>query len=47
MKKVFDKNGREIKDTDSVNVPEPNGTDIHQHEFTGHVADILTMVMLL
>ena len=41
MKKVFDKNGREIKDTDTVNVPEPNGSDIHQHEFTGHVADIL------
>lgn len=39
--KAFDKNGKEIYQNESVNVPEPNGTDIHQHEFTGIAIDHL------
>jgi hypothetical protein len=38
---VFDMNGREIKVGDDVMMPEPNGTDIHCHEFVGYVNDIL------
>ena len=41
MKKLFDKNGKEIKETSRVQVPEPNDTDIHHHEFVGGVVDIL------
>jgi hypothetical protein len=42
MKKVFDKNGKQITDrTHQVLVPEPNETDIHIFEFVGRVADIL------
>jgi hypothetical protein len=32
-----DCNGVTITEYDDVNVPEPNDTDLHQHEFTGTV----------
>lgn len=38
---LYDKNGIEIRLTAEVNVPEPNETDIHQHEFTGSILQIL------
>ena len=38
---VFDVNGKEINHGDEVLMPEPNGTDIHNHDFVGYVNDIL------
>jgi len=40
MKETKDKNGKVINIGDSVQVPEPNDTDIHNFEFVGTVADI-------
>ena len=37
-----DINGVEIIMWDSVLVPDPNETDIHQHEFVGVVTNILS-----
>jgi hypothetical protein len=35
-----DKTGKIISVGNSVNVPDPNPTDIHRHSFTGTVADL-------
>jgi hypothetical protein len=35
-----DKNGTEISVGDSVVVPDPIGSDIHNHSFIGYVCDI-------
>jgi hypothetical protein len=40
-KPAFDINGNEIYVQDLVNVPEPNDSDIHNHEFTGTAIDHL------
>ena len=37
MESLKDKNGVTIEKMDTVNVPEPDSTDIHIHEFTGMV----------
>ena len=41
MIKNFDKNGILINFNDDVEMPHPNETDIHHHEFVGNVANIL------
>ena len=41
MKQFTDKNGKVLNVGDDVLVPEPNGNDIHNHEFVGSLEDIL------
>ena len=41
MTKFVDKNGIELEVMQHVLVPDPISDDIHNHEFTGTVADIL------
>jgi len=36
-----DKNGKELKVGQNVQVPEPNDTDIHNFEFVGYITDII------
>lgn len=40
-KQAFDKNGVEITDSCLVEMPEPNGNDIHNNSFVGTAIDSL------
>jgi len=38
---MLDRNGNLLEVGQDVNVPDPNGSDIHNHSFIGYVNDIL------
>ena len=45
--KAYDKNGIEITLYDTVDVPEPNATDLHLHGFRGKVGGFRNGLVLV